>query len=131
MGFIDNALGTSPHVLAIRGRRAELLAANIANADTPGYKARDIDFAAALSRAVADQRGLAMATTAKTHPKHLELGGFQAMMYRVPLQPSVDGNTVEAHIEQGAFMDNAIRYQASVNFLDRKIRSLISVLKGE
>lgn len=137
MGFIDKALGTSPQVLMIRGRRSELLAANIANADTPGYKARDMDFKSALTAAVDRQKAQAVKSTDHTHSRHIELPSSQEMMYgqemmyRVPLQPSVDGNTVETHVEQSAFMDNAVRYQASANFLDNKVRSLISALKGE
>lgn len=131
MSFIDNALGTSPQVLAVRGRRAALLAANIANADTPGYKARDLDFSAVFAAEIAGQKTLPLASTKVSHSRHIALANTSEALYRIPLQPSLDGNTVEMHLEQAAFMDNAVRYQASANFLDGKIRTLIGALKGE
>lgn len=134
MPSIGSALGLSPQVMALRARRMELLAANIANADTPGYKARDIDFAAALRQA----RGQARAVDLRlTHPRHLALGaravpGVDApILYRIPSQPSMDGNTVESHREHAAFMDNAVRYQASLNFLDGRIRGLRTAIRGQ
>lgn len=134
MPSIGSALGLSPQVMALRARRMELLAANIANADTPGYKARDIDFAAALRQA----RGQARAVDLRlTHPQHLAPGaravpGVDApILYRVPAQPSMDGNTVESHREHAAFMDNAVRYQASLNFLDGRIRGLRTAIRGQ
>lgn len=134
MPSIGSALGLSPQVMALRARRMELLAANIANADTPGYKARDIDFAAALRQA----RGPARAVDLRlTHPQHLAPGaravpGVDApILYRIPSQPSMDGNTVESHREHAAFMDNAVRYQASLNFLDGRIRGLRTAIRGQ
>ena len=134
MPSIGSALGLSPQVMALRARRMELLAANIANADTPGYKARDIDFAAALRQA----RGQARAVDLRlTHPQHLAPGaravpGVDApILYRVAAQPSMDGNTVESHREHAAFMDNAVRYQASLNFLDGRIRGLRTAIRGQ
>ena len=107
----------------------ELLAANIANADTPGYKARDIDFAAAMRSAGAEQGALL-----RTHERHLAGGaadGGAEVLYRVPGQPSLDGNTVESQREHAEFMDNAMRYQASLNFLDGRVRSLRSAITGQ
>lgn len=130
MGPIDSALGISPQVLALRARRVEVLSANIANADTPGYKARDIDFNAALREAAGQQGGLR-----RTHDRHL--GGAAAgaaagdLKYRVPAQPSLDGNTVETQVEHAEFMDNAVRYQASLNFLDGRIASLRLAIRGQ
>jgi flagellar basal-body rod protein FlgB len=129
MGPIDSALGISPQVLALRARRLELLSANIANADTPGYKARDIDFAAAMREASGQQGSLL-----RTHDRHLGGGGVAAegaVMYRVPGQPSLDGNTVETQVEHAAFMDNAVRYQASLNFLDGRIAALRLAIRGQ
>jgi len=105
-----------------------LIANNLANADTPGYKARDIDFGEALSRARAEAGGLA-----RTHPAHLQVGGDHnlSIKYRVPEQTSLDGNTVETAREHAAFMDNAIRYQASLSFLDGRIKSIRSALRME
>ena len=130
MGPIDKALGISPQVLALRAQRTELLSANIANADTPGYKARDIDFAAAMRNATEAQEGLR-----RTHARHLPAGGGMQggpdVMYRVPSQPSMDGNTVETHREHAAFMDNAVRYQASLNLLDGRIAGLRTAIRGQ
>ena len=134
MPSIDSALGLSPQVMALRARRMELLAANIANADTPGYKARDIDFAAAMRRAGGQARAPGLRLT---HPRHLAAsarvaeGADAPVLYRIPLQPSLDGNTVESHREHAAFMDNAVRYQASLNFLDGRIRGLRTAIRGQ
>jgi flagellar basal-body rod protein FlgB len=130
VGPIDSALGVSPQVLALRAKRMELLSANIANADTPGFKARDIDFAAAMRIAEGGQAGLA-----RTHERHIgtagDLGGGAEPMYRIPSQPSLDGNTVETQREHAAFMDNAVRYQASLRFLDGRISSLRTAIRGQ
>lgn len=130
MGAIDKAMGISPQVLALRAKRMELLAANIANTDTPGYKARDIDFAAAMRSASGAQE-----TLTRTNVRHLGSGGpdggGQEVLYRVPGQPSLDGNTVEGQREHAEFMDNAIRYQASLDFLSGRINSLRTAIRGQ
>ena len=126
----DSALGIHQQALAVRARRAEHLASNIANADTPGYKARDIDFRQALSQAQA-VKGM---TVARTHSQHISLDGASGntqTLYRIPYQPSLDGNTVDAQIEKSEFADNALRYQASLSFLDGKFKGLIRAIKGE
>ncbi|MEM1187716.1 MAG: flagellar basal body rod protein FlgB [Pseudomonadota bacterium] len=127
---IDSALGISPQVLALRAQRTEILSANIANTDTPGYKARDIDFAQAMREASGQQSGLR-----RTHERHLGAGtagaAGDALKYRVPSQPSLDGNTVESRREHAEFMDNAVRYQASVNLLDSRIRGLRTAIRGQ
>ena len=128
---ITQSLDMHVQALTLRAQRAELLAANIANADTPNYKARDMDFQS-LYRA---RLGLAKAAGAlhTTHSSHLP-GTASARgeaMYRVPMQSSLDGNTVESHVEQAAFAENALRYQASLRFLDGSIKSLIRVIRGE
>ena len=112
MTMIDRAFGISPHVLGIRSDRFGLITSNLANADTPGYKAVDIDFQAAMTRAVGTQDGLQ-----RSHDRHLgisRLGGD--VSYRTPTQRSLNGNTVETDFEHSEFMDNAIRYQASLHF---------------
>jgi len=127
MNMIDTHFGLAPDALAIRARRFELLTANLANADTPGYKARDLDFGAALAR---ERDGVGALT--RTHDTHLQPGGSaHTVQYRVPAQASLDGNTVETAQEQAAFMDNAIRYQASLNFLDGRVKSILLALRGE
>ncbi len=130
MGPLDNALGVSPQVLALRAQRTELLSANIANSDTPGYKARDIDFAAAMQNATGLQQ--AMARTSDGHMNASGAVGDAAQpLYRIPSQPSLDGNTVESQREHAEFMDNAIRYQASLGFLDGRIKSLRTAISGQ
>jgi flagellar basal-body rod protein FlgB len=127
-GLIDTALGISPQVLSVLGKRSELIAANLANADTPGYKAKDLDFSSALAAAQGDRSGSLMATD----KRHITSSALeQSIRYRVPTQPSLDGNTVETDIEHSAFMENSIRYQASLNFLDSRIKSVLSALRGE
>jgi len=126
----DSALGIHARALMVRSRRNELLASNIANADTPGYKARDIDF-----RAILDSAGNP-AGLRTTHQNHLSLSGESGiagaeLLYRVPNQPSLDGNTVDPDLEKAAFAENALRYNASLTFLDRKFKGLILALKGE
>lgn len=121
---LDNYLGVHTQALQVRTKKTELLAANLANADTPGYKAKDIDFRSALKMASSDRMNT-------THSRHFDYGGMDAdrVQFRIPTQPSVDGNTVEAHIEQGEFMDNAMRYQATVQFLGGKFKSLKGALQ--
>jgi flagellar basal-body rod protein FlgB len=129
MAGTDPLFGIHAHALQIQQRRLLLLAGNIANADTPGFQARDLDFKAALAQA---QSGNAPLNT--TQAGHLNGSGTAAdpaLMYRVPLQPSVDGNTVDVQIEQAAYMDSAMRYQASLSFLDGKLKGLLTAITGE
>lgn len=127
----DKALGIHEQALQARVRRAELLANNLANADTPGFKARDIDFRAMMARAQDEMSALSLS---RTHERHLEGGSCNSsdeLLYRIPLQPSVDGNTVDAQQEQSRFMRNAMDFQASFQFLSRKFSGLTRALKGE
>lgn len=130
---LDKVFGVHEQGIQIRSRRAEILASNLANADTPNYKARDIDFKQALHQA---QQGIE-APMKVSHPKHIQSGLSAAgglsidLLYRNPLQPSVDGNTVDTQEEKARFIQNAIRYQASLSFLTGKIKSIMSALKGE
>lgn len=129
---IDSALGVHAQALIIRGRRAEVLAANMANADTPNYKAKDIDFKTALSQASSGAGSVALATT---NPSHLSIstsaGQGDSVLYRTPSAPSLDGNTVDTQIEQAEFTDNAVRYEASLNFVGQKIKGLLSAIRGD
>ena len=124
-----NALTSHEQALKFRALRNQVLSSNIANADTPNYKARDLDFGSALS--AARQGTLDLARTRELHAnawgtaKH---GG--KLMYRVPMQPSLDGNTVETDVEQAAFAENALQYRASLAFLDGQIRTLRFAIKG-
>ncbi len=126
----DSALGNHDKALLMRSRRAELLASNIANEDTPGYKARDIDFKTALAN-IQDQGNTALKLTNRNHIQQSgQLAGMETL-YRVPNQSSLDGNTVDSQLEKSAFAENALRYQASLTFLDMKFKGLIAALKGE
>ncbi len=127
---LDNAFGIHETALKLRARRTELLAGNLANADTPNYKAKDIDFKTALKQA--GDAGSASIKT--THPAHIggsAASGANYELYRVPHQPTLDGNTVETHIEQAAFARNAVEYQASLRFLQGRVSGLIKAIKGE
>lgn len=127
---LDSYLGNLANALELRGRRAELLASNMANADTPNYKARDFDFQAALGQAQGQQ--LAMRATAKGHINPASAGGAQPNpQYRIPSQPALDGNTVDVQLEKSAFTENAVQYQATLSFLDSRIKGLKSALRGE
>ena len=108
----------------------ELLSANIANSDTPGYKARDIDFRAAMQQAGSDQAGMRRTDARHMTGRGVDTDGVQAM-YRVPSQSSLDGNTVESQREHAAFMDNAVRFQASLNLLDGRIKGLRTAIRGQ
>lgn len=126
---INNIFGIHEQALVVRAKRAEVLAANIANADTPGYKARDIEF-----KTVMQQVQQPAATLKVTHSQHIgnQTGGVHAALaYRIPSQPSLDGNTVEVQAEQARFAQNALDYQASVQFVNGKISSYLSALRGE
>lgn len=127
---IDAQLGIHADALRVRARRTELLASNIANADTPNYKARDLDFRAALEQARGAQSS-ALRTTHASHISTAALGGALEVGYRVPYQASLDGNTVDSQQEQAAFAENSVRYQATLTFLNAKVNSLRGALKGE
>lgn len=128
MDVLDNYFGVHAQALELRSKRLELLASNIANAATPGYKARDIDFAAQLKAA---ESGGALAVTTSNH---IGVGGPSpagGALYRIPNQASLDGNTVELSTEQTRFGENAVQYQTTLAFLNGRISTLTRALKGE
>lgn len=138
------AFNFGQQAVALRQERHEVLASNIANADTPNYKARDIDFASQLEQAVEqgrragdqEQQGLALA---RTSIRHIEgqgppLTGFlqdDALLYRMPAQPSLDSNTVEMEQERMQFIDNALRYQTSLTLVARRVQGLKGAMQPE
>jgi flagellar basal-body rod protein FlgB len=133
LSAIDDHLRVRLAALDLRAQRMEVLSSNIANADTPNYKARDFDFARALRSAIAgSQQKVAMV---RTDAGHLAGRGLRdlpgALQYRVPVQPSIDGNTVELDRELGQFSDNALRYQASLSFVDQRIAGLRTAIVGQ
>jgi flagellar basal-body rod protein FlgB len=124
---LRDAIGFHAEALKLGERRGAILASNIAQAATPGYKARDIDFAAELAR----RNG--MGAVAATHAGHMTapVAPDGGPGYRVPVSASLDGNTVEPAIEQTKFAENALRQQASLTFLNRRISGLMSAIRGE
>ncbi|WP_428035644.1 flagellar basal body rod protein FlgB [Amphritea sp.] len=129
----DNALGIHEKAVGLRIQRAEILANNIANSDTPNYKARDIDFKSILQGVQQDgQQPLPMARTREGHNSGLINPEFAAeLMYRTPSQPSVDGNTVDVQEEMARYTKNAVDYQASFQFLNKKFKGLSNAIRGE
>jgi len=129
--MIDAALGVMPRATALGAQRLEVLAGNMANSDTPGFKARDIDFRAVLGAELNGGQGSQSLRT--THARHLpvEGGAAEGMRYRTPNHPSLDGNTVDGQMEQAAFGEAAVRYQASLDFLGGRIEGLRKALRGE
>ena len=128
----DNALGIHQYTLGVRSRRTELLASNIANADTPGYKARDLDFKEALQNAKS-RSGISLNRTNDSHKSGQSFSMAQlGESFRVGNQPDTgDGNTVDAEVERNLFMKNSMEYQASLDFLNSKISSLRKAINGQ
>lgn len=145
----QNALGIHEQALYLRADRAEVLANNLANVDTPNFKARDVDFSSLLDYSKkqqatgrgqipigrADFAGLATraAQPVRTNDRHLSLNaaGKTDLLYEVPSQPSIDGNTVEEHQEMARFAKNAMNYEASLSFLNSKFKSLQMAIQGQ
>ncbi len=127
---LQQMFGIHENMLDLRAKRTEILASNLANADTPGYKAKDIDFKQVLE----DKLLSSNAQLRTTHSGHIgtsdELDDF-SLLYRTPTQPSLDGNTVDTQVENAKFSENTIRYLASLRFLDGKIKGLASAIRGE
>jgi len=126
----SNALGVHPSAMQLRAARAEILANNLANSDTPGFKARDINFQAMLAGEVASQQSLGVA---RTHRGHLadQRSADDDLLYRNPSQPSIDGNTVDSQIEQALFARNTLNYNASFEFLNGKFTGMKGAIRGE
>jgi flagellar basal-body rod protein FlgB len=128
---VDRLFGVHAQALTLRSQRSSVLAANMANGDTPNYKAKDIDFQTALKQA----KGNGGANITKTHSRHIDINNTvdnaAAIKYRNPLQASLDGNTVDTHLEQTRFADNNVHYQATLHFLNSKISGVVKALRGE
>lgn len=125
----NQIFGIHEQALNVHVRRAELIAHNLANVSTPHYQAKDIDFKAALHEAATSSAHLN-----KTHSKHLSVNGSAlndvSLQYRAPLQKSLDGNTVDSHIEHAAYAENTLRYLANVTFMNQRLQTLNMVLSG-
>jgi flagellar basal-body rod protein FlgB len=137
IGKLDDYLRFNEVALSLRSQRQELLASNVANADTPNYKARDIDFANALQGALsrAGQPGGQLATTAKAHigdgpADGKRLADGTPVLYRNVVQGAVDGNTVDMDTERTQFADNALRYEAGITMINQQIRNILAAIQG-
>jgi flagellar basal-body rod protein FlgB len=132
---LDKAFGILPASVNLQARRAELLASNLANADTPDYKSRDFDFSETLAAFQGEGEGDGM-DLARTQASHLQLPGREPtlepdLLYRIPAQPSLDGNTVDPQLERAAFIDSAMHYQSTLEFLTRRVSSIQAALRKE
>jgi flagellar basal-body rod protein FlgB len=133
IGKLDEYMRFNEAALNIRSNRQQVLASNIANADTPNYKARDIDFSSALANAVSLGKG-GMATTAANHMAAAKDGATMPdgtpLLYRNVAQGSVDGNTVDMDVERNQFADNALRYEAGITIINHQIRGILAAIQG-
>src|SRR5262245_56359449 len=131
-GGIDALLQFHTEALGMRAQRQQLLAANIANADTPGYKARDMDFAQSLRNAL-DSRP-SPAELARTNAAHLaspQQGRTGSeVLYRTALQPSLDNNTVDMDVELAQFAENAVHYEANLTFINHQLKLMLAAIQG-
>lgn len=126
--------------LALRAERQQVLASNIANADTPNYQARDLDFSSSLRQALGSQAreaapsalpGTALAAPERGTAVLTRSGGEAELLWRAPDQPSIDGNTVDLDRERASFADNSLRYEATVRFINGSVRNMMSAIRGE
>lgn len=128
----ESALGIHESALRVRGQRASVLADNLANLDTPNYKARDLDFKQMLAQKMEPNNRFNLQMTSD---RHIGSSGFGmddgSQMYRTPHQPAIDGNTVEEQIEHAEYMKNTLAFQASFTFLNSKFKGLTSAIRGE
>jgi len=137
IGKLDDYMRFNETALSLRSQRQELLASNIANADTPNYKARDIDFASALQGAMAGSKaGGAIATTNTGHMTQGKatgdtLANGTPVLYRGVTQGAVDGNTVDMDAERNQFADNALRYEAGIMMINSQIKGLLTALQSQ
>jgi len=129
---IDNALFFQQQALGLRAHRQQVLAGNIANADTPNYKARDFDFSSVLKNAMVGNASgdLALVTTSAHHLQSSSDTGMPALLYRKEIQSSVDGNTVSMDIERAQFAENAVQYEAGLTFITGKIKTLLAAVQA-
>jgi flagellar basal-body rod protein FlgB len=127
---LDKTLNFHHQALGLRAERQELLASNIANSDTPNFKAKDIDFSGLLrEKLAATSPASALNTTSPSHISHGKNSGINNTLYRVPLQPSIDGNTVDMDSERTRFADNSIKYDASITFINMQLRNLLTAMQ--
>ncbi len=139
MSEIDRLLSVHQAALGARAYRTQVLASNIANADTPGYQARDVDFKSALTEALgvpSAKSAAPFSAMVRTSARHLGAGGTTGagtaaapLIYRTVTQASIDNNTVDVNIERAQFADNAMRYEASLTFINSKIKAMLAAIQ--
>ncbi|MEY3047825.1 MAG: flagellar basal body rod protein FlgB [Burkholderiaceae bacterium] len=128
MNLVENALGIHERAIAVRNRRVELISQNIANADTPNYKARDLDF----KKLIAGVEGMQVMATDKRHYEIAQLENTpDGLKFRVPFNSATDGNTVEMSVEQAQYAKATADYQATLMFLENRISGIRKALRGE
>ena len=139
IGKLDEALGFHENALRLRAERQQVLASNIANADTPNFKARDFDFGQALQNAVGRSSAAPLVPApalSRTAPGHQASNqpatgsGSSPLLYRTGVQGGVDANTVDMDVERNQFTDNAVRYEASITLINAQIKSMMTALQG-
>ncbi len=128
MKTIQDHIKVHSEALGLRSKRNEILASNIANAATPNFKAKDLDFKEVFDAKMGFGR---VNTSNSRHLEVLSVENQDGIGFRQNITPSMDGNTVELHVEQMQFSENVIRYQTSLEFLNRKISGLMAAIKGE
>ena len=127
MNMIDRAFGVHEQALGMRSQRMEVLARNIANADTPQFKAQDIDFRKVLK----ESQIASLQTTHANHVSTNESEPQNGLMYRVPFNVAFDGNTVELPVEQAKYGQSAADYQATLSILENRISGIRKALRGD
>jgi len=129
---LTESLNFQSQALVLRAERQRLIASNIANADTPGYQGREIDFAAALREATGG--GATRAALATTHASHAAPAAAATaetrLLYTTPAQPNLDGNSVDMDRERASFVDNAVKYEATLRFINGSVRTMLDAIKG-
>lgn len=131
MSLIERAFSIHDDAMMMRSQRSSILAANIANADTPNYKARDLDFQQMMQQLEQPDDTIQLQTTNSRHIALQSADSQAHIKYRNPLNPSLDGNTVDMHAEQARFSQNALQYQTSLTMLNSKIRGLQLAIRGQ
>lgn len=128
---MDKIFGIHENAMHLQSRRAQLISQNLANSDTPGYKAKDIDFKTAMKSAA---NGTLKAPLKATQSGHIQPKGFflgSEQLYRQPMQSSLDGNTVESHVEMSEFTENSMRYLMTLRIMSGRINGMLTALRGE
>jgi flagellar basal-body rod protein FlgB len=135
MNRLTDSLDFQANALTLRAERQRIIAGNIANADTPGYVARDMDFASALREATGTQaEGTTMMGASLTNAAHIPLGTGSAaalgLKYAAPSQTSLDSNTVDMDRERASFVDNSVKYEATLRFINTNVRTMLDAMKS-